>query len=74
MVPKHPLHVHGDGDDGTSTRWEKKRAMGQIHLRNPLPTRKHVPDGTGIVIGVILGALFSGIVALVVLAAVRWWG
>jgi hypothetical protein len=73
MVPKRNV-VHGSGDDGTSTRWHKAQAMsGQINLRNP-QHRRRPADGTGIVIGACLGALMSGIVALVVLAAVRWAG
>jgi hypothetical protein len=74
LVSKHPLHVHGDSDDGTATRAVKARLMaGGINLPLSQPRRRPM-DGTGIVIGCALGALISGIFALVALAAWRWFG
>jgi hypothetical protein len=36
VVPKHPGHVHGDGDDGTTTRMNKAVAMANgINLNSP---------------------------------------
>ena len=72
LVPKHPLYVHGDNDDGTTTRFAKSRIMARgINLPLSQPRRSPV-DGTGIVIGCALGALISGILLLVALAAWRW--
>ena len=52
--------------------WTVSRSgSGKINL--PLPKRRPA-DGTGIVIGCALGALISGILLLVALAAWRYWG
>jgi hypothetical protein len=49
-----------------------RKPAGKINL--PLPQRRRTPDGTGIVLGALVGALISGIFALVALAAWRWFG
>ena len=52
--------------------WTVSRsAGGKINLSLP---RRRPPDGTGIVLGALLGSLFIGIMALVALAAWRCWG
>ena len=52
--------------------WTVSRsASGKINL--PLPQRR-TPDGAGIVLGALVGALISGILALVALATWRYFG
>ena len=48
-----------------------KHPLHQHGINLPLPQRR-TPDGTGIVLGALVGALFIGIMALVALAAWRW--
>jgi hypothetical protein len=67
LRPRDPKHVHGDGNDGTTTRWEKACAMsGQIDL--PLANRSmraHRQARTRLVVGIVC-------VAVVVALALRW--
>lgn len=43
LTPRRQSHVHGDGDDGTTTRAGKAAAMlGGINLRDPIRSiRRH---------------------------------
>ena len=62
-----PKHNRTWGDDGTTTRWEKKVAMGiDLHLPRPRPHRKM----RGIMAGVVLGL---GIWLLLGLTVVMVW-
>jgi hypothetical protein len=67
MRPRNPQHVHGDGNDGTTTRWEKACAMSdKIDL--PLAhqsMRRHDHARTRIIVGIV-------IVAVVVALALHW--
>jgi hypothetical protein len=67
IVYKNPRHVHGDGDDGTTTRWEKACAMSdKINL--PLAhksMRRHDHARTRIIVGIVC-------VAVVLVLALRW--
>jgi hypothetical protein len=67
LRPRDPKHVHGDGNDGTTTRWEKACAMGdKIDL--PLAhqsMRAHRQARTRIVVGIVC-------VAVIVALALRW--
>ncbi len=70
VQPRDPKHVHGDGDDGTTTRWEKKQAMGiDLHLPRPRPHRKM----RGIMAGVIGGSLIWLFVGVTAWAIYRAW-
>jgi hypothetical protein len=64
LRPRRPEHVHGDGDDGTTTRWEKACAMSdKIDL--PLAhqsMRRHDHARTLIIV----------VVAVVVALFLRW--
>jgi hypothetical protein len=51
----------------------RNKPIDLINLSRPSQRRSPI-DGTGIVLGAMVGALMSGIVALVVLAAWRYWG
>jgi hypothetical protein len=65
---RRPQHVHGDGDDGTTTRWEKACAMSdKIDL--PLAhqsMRRHDHARTRMLVGIVM-------VAVVLYLVVRWW-
>ena len=50
-----------------------KHPLHQHGINLPLPKRRPA-DGTGIVLGALVGALISGIALLVALAAWRYWG
>jgi hypothetical protein len=67
LRPRRPEHVHGDGDDGTTTRWEKACAMSdKIDL--PLAhqsMRRHGHARTRLVVGIVC-------VAVVVALALHW--
>jgi hypothetical protein len=67
LRPRDPQHVHGDGDDGTTTRWEKACAMSdKIDL--PLARgsmQKHGYARTRMLVGIVC-------VAVVVALALRW--
>lgn len=67
VVPRDPRHVHGDGDDGTTTRAGKwAAACGGINLRDPVRSiRRHRQARTRMI--VICVAL-----AVVAALAVRW--
>ena len=67
VVPRDPLHVHGDGDDGTTTRWHKAHSMaGGINLRDPVRSiRRHRQARTRLVV------LCVGVGVLLALAT-RW--
>ena len=67
VVPRDPQHIHGDGDDGTTTRWHKAHSMaGGINLRDPVRSiRRHRQARTRII--VLCVAL-----AVVAWLAVRW--
>jgi hypothetical protein len=71
LQPKRPGHVKGDGDDGTTTRWEKARAMGEINLHLPRPPR-HRPM-RGIMWGIVGGTLVWLFVGLTAWAFYRAW-
>jgi hypothetical protein len=59
LHPRRPQHVHGDGDDGTTTRWEKACAMSdKIDL--PLAhqsMRRHDHARTRIIVGIVCAAV-----------------
>lgn len=66
VVPRRPGHVHGDGDDGTTTRAGKwAAAAGGINLRAPVRSiRRHRQWRTRLVVllvcvGVVLGLFAS---------------
>ena len=70
VVPRDPAHVHGDGDDGTTTRAGKwAAACGGINLRAPVRSmRRH--GRTRIVVlmvgvGVLLGMTATMIARMV---------
>lgn len=67
VVPRDPQHIHGDGDDGTTTRWHKAHEMaGGINLRMPVQSiRKHQRARAKLVVSCIA-------LALVAALAVRW--
>jgi hypothetical protein len=65
LRPRRPQHVHGDGDDGTTTRWEKACAMGsKIDLPLARKSMQH-HSRTRLIVGIV-------IVAVVVALALRW--
>jgi hypothetical protein len=67
LRPRDPKHVHGDGNDGTTTRWDKACAMSdKIDL--PLAhksMRAHRQARTRILVGIVM-------VAVVVALALRY--
>jgi hypothetical protein len=67
LRPRRPEHVHGDGDDGTTTRWEKACAMSdKIDL--PLARtsmQRHDYARTKMLVGIV-------IVSVVVALALHW--
>lgn len=66
LRPRNPQHVHGDGDDGTTTRWEKVEACGGINLAAPVRSmRAHRQARTRIIVGIVA-------IAVVVALALRW--
>jgi hypothetical protein len=70
VVPRHPEHVHGDGNDSTTTMAGKwAAAAGGINLAAPVRSiRRHRQARTRIIVGIV-------IVAVVVALALRWmWG
>jgi hypothetical protein len=65
LRPRRPEHVHGDGDDGTTTRWEKACAMSdKIDLPLARKSMQH-HSRTRIVISIVC-------VAVVVALALRY--
>jgi hypothetical protein len=67
VVPKRPGHAHGDGDDGTTTRWHKAHEMaGGINLRSPVRSiRRHRQARTRVIVVTVA-------LAVVAALAVRW--
>jgi hypothetical protein len=67
LQPRRPGHVHGDGDDGTTTRAGKwAAACGGIDLKLPVRSmRAHRQARTRIIVGIVC-------VAVVVALALRW--
>jgi hypothetical protein len=67
LRPRRPQHVHGDGDDGTTTRAGKAAAMaGGIDLRLPVRSmRAHRQARTRLVVGIVM-------VSVVVALALHW--
>jgi hypothetical protein len=71
VQPRNPRHVHGDGDDGTTTRWEKARAMGiDLHLPRPRPHRQT----RGIMAGVVIGLSLWAVICLFAVWVWRMYG
>jgi hypothetical protein len=70
LRPRRPGHVHGDGDDGTTTRWHKAHEMsGGINLRDPVRSiRRHRQARTKLIVGIVCAAVVASL-------ALRWmWG
>ena len=67
VLPRNPRHVHGDGDDGTTTRWHKAHEMaGGINLRSPVRSiRRHRQARTRLIVVIVA-------LAVVAALAVRW--
>jgi hypothetical protein len=67
LRPRDPKHVHGDGDDGVTTRAGKAAAMaGGINLTLPVRSmREHRQARTRLVVGIVM-------VAVVVALALRY--
>lgn len=67
VVPRRPGHVHGDFDDGTTTRWHKAHEMaGGINLRSPVRSiRRHRQARTRLVVVIVALAVVLGLV-------IRW--
>jgi hypothetical protein len=67
LRPRDPQHVHGDGNDGTTTRAGKAAAMaGGIDLKLPVRSmRAHRQARTRILVGIVM-------VAVVVALALRY--
>jgi hypothetical protein len=68
LRPRDPKHVHGDGDDGTTTRaWKKVEMSGGINLTLPVRSiRRHRQARTRLIVGIVC-------VAVVLYLVVRWW-
>ena len=71
VVPRRPEHVHGDGDDGTTTRMGKALAMLHgINMHSPaahsMERHRRRRRSTAIMLAIV--------VALVCALAVRWFG
>ena len=72
LVRKHPGHVHGDMDDGTTTRWHKVQACGGINLRDPVRSmRSHHRTRVQVI---ALACVVMVIVGATVLMVWRAWG
>jgi hypothetical protein len=67
LRPRDPKHVHGDGNDSTTTIAGKAAAMaGGINLRNPVRSmRAHRQARTRLVVGIVMAAV-------VVALALHW--
>jgi hypothetical protein len=67
LRPRDPKHVHGDGDDGTTTRAGKAAAMaGGIDLRLPVRSiRRHRQARTRLIVAIVC-------VGVVVALALHW--
>jgi hypothetical protein len=67
VVPRRPGHVHGDGDDGTTTRAGKAAAMaGGINLTLPVRSyRRHRQARTRLIVACVA-------LAVVLALAARW--
>jgi hypothetical protein len=73
VVPRRPQHVHGDGDDGTTTRAGKAAHMaGGINLTMPVRSmRRHRQWRTKLIVLLVMGCVVGYL-------ALRWgwraWG
>lgn len=67
VVPRRPEHVHGDGDDSTTTIAGKVAEMcGGINLRDPVRSiRRHRQARTRMIVACVALAVVLGL-------AVRW--
>lgn len=67
VVPRRPGHVHGDGDDSTTTIAGKVAEMrGGINLRDPVRSiRRHQQARTRLVVVIVALAVVAALV-------IRW--